>query len=61
MFAKLYLLNIDLNVRLKPGVQCYFECFVVLSLPVIFYCRATVQTVRNIFSVENGYRLCDDQ
>lgn len=22
---------------------------------------ATVQTVRNIFSVENGYRLCDDQ
>ncbi|KAK2143837.1 hypothetical protein LSH36_808g00026 [Paralvinella palmiformis] len=22
---------------------------------------ATIQTVRNIFSVENGYRLCDDQ
>ena len=24
-------------------------------------CRATVQSVRNIFSIESGYRLSDDQ
>ena len=36
---------------------CFFVCFT----NVLFVFRANVQTVRNLFSVENGHRLADDQ
>jgi hypothetical protein len=31
------------------------------SITSYFYYRANVQSIRNVFSIESGYRLADDQ
>lgn len=49
--------NVTKKFKLSPPELCFWESHLVS----VFAFRMSVQTIRNVFSVETGYRLSDDQ